>query len=214
MTASAQSLATGHDRTQFSDHADIKRLSADFVTVAGEWEKTHDPAKCEQLRGLRLRIVEALVAAKQPVDPALDLSVNAVVASCIKSGVRSFARTSSEENIFRNCLRSLDATPGAEAATLWFAAALLAWHALELPRLPTVAAFPQGLRSSWLSSAGLRPVVAVLALNGRASRRHRQRFSFQLGFPAVLLQRIESTPAHDGASRHYRRHPHAAWCHT
>jgi FkbM family methyltransferase len=133
------------------DPAAFQRIATALAAAADDFAKTSDAARLARLRDLRGEAARALLALDRPLEPGLYESLSAIAAACLRSGVRAFPRTASDEDLFARAQNALTSAPDDKVAAPALAAVLLAWHAFELPALPQLAAVPNGLRPSWLS---------------------------------------------------------------
>jgi FkbM family methyltransferase len=133
-----------------SDPAEFQKLAKDFAAAVDHFCQANDTAGLEQMRNLRLQIVQALLALKGPIDPALANPLNSITAQCLRSGIRNYPRTSREEETFIQCQKALASAPPERVAVQGLAALLLAWHAFELESMPSLALVPASLRLAWL----------------------------------------------------------------
>jgi FkbM family methyltransferase len=129
----------------------IQQLAGEFSAVADAFGQTNDAGKLERLRSLRCQMAEALLALAESIGPRLAESLNAVAASCMKSGIRALPRDSLEDELFARCRKQLASAALDQVAVRGLAAMLLAWHAFELEVVPSLLAIPATLRASWLS---------------------------------------------------------------
>ena len=133
-----------------SDLAQFQLLAGQFVDAVAQYESARDEAGLERLRRLRLEIVPALlelsVAAVQGCLP----SIMQFAGTCVRSGIRNFPRTPTENELFARCLeRLLPWTPDT-APVQGLPALLLAHHAFELKFIPPLASIPAAAREAWV----------------------------------------------------------------
>jgi FkbM family methyltransferase len=133
-----------------SDPAKFQQLARDFAAAVDHFGQTNEVAGLEQVRNLRLQIVDALLALKGPIEPGIADPLNMITAQCLRSGIRNYPRTPLEEDTFVQCQKALNSAPPEGVSAPGLAALLLAWHAFELANMPSLAMVPALLRPAWL----------------------------------------------------------------
>jgi FkbM family methyltransferase len=133
------------------DPTALPRIATDLAAAADDFAKISDAGRLARLQDLRGEAADALLALDRPLEPGTYQSVSDIAAACLRSGIRSFPKTASDEAFFSRALKALLSAPDDRIAAPAFAAALLAWHAYELQELPRLAAIPGALRPIWLS---------------------------------------------------------------
>jgi FkbM family methyltransferase len=192
--ATARSIERGNLGT--TGLAVLGRLAADFAAATSAFELNNHGAELERLRGLRMRIAEALLDSGASVGPGAADMVNSVANCCFKSGIRCFPRTPDEDILFQRCRLAMVPWRADTAASAGLAALLLSWHAFELDFVPALASIPAAIRPSWL--AYLFETPPAFANCGDANR--------MVGYLQQLCDRSEeiladlSEPANDVAS--------------
>lgn len=130
----------------------LHQLATDLAIATEAFAQKNNATQLQQLRDLRIGIVQTLLDLGDAVGQSgLAETLNMIASCCLKSGIRSYPRTPTEEALFGQCRKAAMPWRADTTAASGLAALLLSWHAFEFEVLPALALIPAAIRSSWLT---------------------------------------------------------------
>src|SRR5271170_2243929 len=91
-----------------ADVSKLELLAKDFGAVTERFSKAPDARGHEELRGLRLQAVNALLGLSAvDIERVMPGPLQSIISCCLKTGIRAYPRTPEEEGVFAHCLQRL-----------------------------------------------------------------------------------------------------------